>query len=669
MSQKADRKEIEALRAAIREHDHAYFALHRPVISDAEYDRLMKRLQHLETERPEWITLDSPTRRVGDTLTQGFAPVRHRAPMMSLANGYSEEEVREFDARVRKLTEREELEYTVELKIDGVAVSLRYEDGVFTLGATRGDGSQGDDVTANLRTLRSLPLRLMGKPAAGELEARGEVYMARPAFDAYNRAREESGEKPILNPRNGTAGSLKLLDPSEVARRPLDYFVYSLVEPGRHGIKTQIGALDRLREAGMRVNPHASLARGVEEVLERCREWESRRLELDYDTDGLVIKVNDLGLHDILGATAKSPRWGLAYKFASLTATTRLLDVVFQVGRMGHVTPVAVLEPVELLGTTISRATLHNFEEVARKDLRVGDWVEIEKGGEVIPQVMRAIEEKRTGSEKPIRPPRQCPSCASDLVRDEGEVALRCENPACPMQLRRRLEHFGSRAAMDIPGLGTSTVEALAAAGLVEDVGDLYDLEPAAIQELEGFAEKSAAALVLGIRESTKKPWARVLYSLGMPHVGGTTAELLAGAFASWDELKSASTEELSAVGGIGPVVAEEVHHFVRQARLKGIVEKLRQAGVTLSGPVRVMKSTVLEGKTVVLTGTLPRLTRDRASELIKAHGGTVSGSVSKKTGYVVAGEAAGSKLDKARELKVPVLDEAGLLDLLGESL
>ncbi len=643
--------------------------LARPVIADAEYDRLMKRLQDLEAEHPDLVTPDSPTRRVGETLTEGFAAVRHRVPMMSLSNSYSEDEVREFDARVRKLSERDELEYTVELKIDGVAVSLRYEDGLFTLGATRGDGSQGDDVTANLRTLRSLPLRLQGPAAGGSLEARGEVYMARPAFEAYNRAREAAGEKPILNPRNGTAGSLKLLDPREVARRPLDYFVYGLVDPGRHGVKAQMDALARMRDAGLRVNPHASLARGVEEVLELCRKWETGRLKLEYDTDGLVIKVNELRLHDVLGATAKSPRWGLAYKFASLSATTRLLDVVFQVGRMGHVTPVAVLEPVELLGTTISRATLHNFEEVARKDLRVGDWVEIEKGGEVIPQVMRAIEEKRTGKERPIRPPRKCPSCSSELVRDEGEVALRCENPACPMQLRRRLEHFGSRAAMDIAGLGSSTVDALANAELVEDVGDLYKLKPESVQELEGFAEKSAAALVTGIQASCSRPWARVLFALGAPHVGFSTAELLAEAFPSWDALLEASVDELSAVGGIGPVVAEEVHHFVRQARQGRVVEKLRKAGVTLSGPARVRKSNVLEGKTVVLTGTLPHLTRDRASEIIKAHGGTVSGSVSKKTGFVVAGEAAGSKLDKALELKVKLLDEAGLLDLLGESL
>ena len=643
--------------------------LGRPVISDTEYDRLLRRLEQLEGEHPELVTPDSPTQRVGGSPTEGFRTVRHRVPMMSLSNTYSEDELREFDTRLRKLTGRASLDYSVELKIDGVAVSLRYQDGAFALGATRGDGAQGDDITANLRTLRSLPLRLRGAAARGEVEVRGECYMARPDFEAFNRAREAAGEKPLLNPRNGTAGSLKLLDPREVARRPLSYFVYTLVEPGRHRVARQSQALEWMREAGLRVNPHAEAAHGIEEVLRACERWRTRRERLDYDTDGLVIKVDDLGLYPELGATAKAPRWGVAYKFGSLDATTRLLEVVCQVGRMGHVTPVAVLEPVELLGTVITRATLHNFEDVARKDLRVGDRVVIEKGGEVIPQVVRAIPEVRTGGEKPIRAPRKCPSCDAPLVRDEDEVALRCENPACPMQLRRRLEHFGSRTAMDIAGLGEATADQLAGEGLVEDVGDLYSLRAEPLTALEGFAEKSAEALVQAVAGSRARPWPRVLYALGVPHVGEATAELLAEAFPSWEALSGASAEELAQVHGIGPVVAGAVEHFLRQPRLRKVVDKLRRAGVTLAGPARSMRSRRFEGRTFVLTGTLPHLTREQAGERIRAHGGTVSGSVSRKTDFVVAGESPGSKLDKARELNVRVLDEAGLLSLLGEKL
>ncbi len=662
-------REVLALRREIRDHDYRYYALGQPVISDTEYDRLLRKLEELERAHPALLTPDSPTQRVGEPLTAGFASVTHRVPMMSLQNTYSEEELREFDARLRKATERDVLDYSVELKIDGVAVSLRFEEGRFVLGATRGDGEVGDDVTGNLRTIEALPLVLRGAGGKGAVEVRGECYMERADFRRYNLAREVEGEKPLLNPRNGTAGSLKLLNPAEVAKRPLTYFVYTLVEARRQGLRTQAEALAWMRDAGLRVNPRSHSARGIEELLTAVESWRAAREELEYDTDGLVIKLDELALCDQLGATTRAPRWGIAYKFGSQDATTTLRDVTFQVGRMGQVTPVAELEPVELLGTVIRRATLHNFEDLARKDLRIGDRVVIEKGGEVIPQVVRALPELRTGRERPVRAPKRCPSCGEPLVRDEEEVALRCESPACPMQLRRRLEHFGSRRAMDIAGLGASTVEQLCGTGLVEDVADLFELQAEQLMTLEGFAEKSAQALVQGIAASRARPWPRVLNALGIPHVGEATAELLAEAYPSWEALHAASAEELARVHGIGEVVAAAVRHFLSGPRLQRVVKKLARAGVTLEGAARRARSEIVAGQTFVLTGTLPHLSRDQAAEFIRAHGGTVSGSVSKKTHFVVAGEAAGSKLAQAQSLRVTILDEAGLLAMLGERL
>jgi len=651
---------VARLRAEIERHDHLYYVAGEPEITDRAYDALLRELADLEAAHPELEDPDSPTKRVAHGLLPGFPSVRHSAPMLSLDNTYSIEELAEFDARVRKLLAAEDVEYAVEPKVDGVAVHLRFEAGRFVQGLTRGDGEKGDDITANLRTIRSIPLRLRDKSVPPLFEARGEVFMETEAFAALNRRREKEGEKAFMNPRNSTTGSLKMLDTAEVARRPLQVFVYQVVAAAqRHGVRTHLESLDLAAKLGLRVNPDNARVAGFEALRRHCERWESRREALAYGADGLVVKVNDLAEQERLRATAKSPRWAIAYKFGSHEAETDLKKIELQVGRTGVVTPVAILEPVMLLGTVVGRATLHNFDDLERKDIREGDRVVIEKGGEVIPKVVRVV--PRPGRRGPaFVVPRKCPVCGEPLARDPEEAAVRCENLLCPAQVRRRLVHYASRGALDIEGLGDKTVNQLVDAGLVRDPADLYDLEIDRLVPLEGMAEKSATNLVRAIAASKEAPLERLLAAIGVRHVGGTVARLLAERFRSLRGVAEASEEELQAVSGIGPEIAASVAGYFGSREGKALLRRLEERGVKGKPPERreTPSAGPFVGKTFVLTGALS-MPREEAARRIERAGGKVSSSVSKKTDAVIAGEDAGSKLEKAKALGVAVWDEA----------
>ncbi len=652
-------RRAEQLRKEIEAHDHRYYVAGEPSISDQEYDALLRELQELEASHPGIATPDSPTRRVARGLLTGFSTVRHDVPMLSLDNTYSLEELEEFDARVRKLLREESVEYAIEPKVDGVAIALRYDEGRFALGLTRGDGERGDDITTNLRTIRSIPLRLRGTRPPEKLEVRGEVFMETKAFERMNRRREEAGERAFMNPRNATTGSLKMLDTAEVARRPLQVFIYQMVEARRHGAETHTEALDRLEELGFRVNPDNGTARGFEALRKYCERWETKHAALSYGADGLVIKVNSLRAQERLGATSKSPRWGIAYKFGVTEAETTLNSIELQVGRTGVVTPVAMLEPVVLLGTVVKRATLHNFDELERKDIREGDRVVIEKGGEVIPKVVRVIPGNRRRSD-PFPVPRRCPVCKEPLVRDPEQAAVRCENLLCPAQVRRRIVHWGSRGALDIEGLGDKTVDLLADAELIADPVDVYDLTVDDLVPLERMAEKSATNLVQAIAKSKKAPLERLIHAIGIRHVGSTVARLLAERFRSLEKLADADEESLSSIPGIGPEIARSVETYFRSAGGRRLLEGLLERGVTGTPPEKRERPAAgpFAGKTFVLTGTMS-MPREEAESRILEGGGRVTGSVSKRTDVVIAGEDAGSKLDKARALSIEVWDES----------
>lgn len=653
-------RRIESLRREIEKHDHLYYTAGEPEISDREYDALMRELEELERAHPEHADPDSPTSRVARGLLTGFPTVRHTAPMLSLDNTYSLDEVAEFDARTRKALGVESVEYAVEPKVDGVAVHLRYEKGRFALGLTRGDGERGDDITGNLRTIRSIPLRLAGRDAPEVLEVRGEVYMETKAFERLNQRRVEAGKAAFMNPRNATTGSLKTLDTAEVARRPLSIFVYQLVNPDRHGVRTQKEALALVRSLGLRVNPDNQVVDGLDELRALCGRWEKRWGDLPYGADGLVIKVNDLRAGERLGRTSKAPRWGIAYKFGSTEAETKLLRIDLQVGRTGTVTPVAILEPVILLGTEVKRATLHNQDEIERKDIRVGDRVAIEKGGEVIPKVLRVVPGSGRRGPK-FEMPRKCPVCGSPLARAAEEAAVRCENLYCPAQVRRRIQYYASRGALDIEGLGERTVDQLVDQDLVQDPADLYDLTVEMLLPLEGMAEKSAGNLVRAIQGSKDAPLERLVTALGIRHVGGTVARLLAERFRSLQAMAEADEETLLEIPGIGPEIAASVVAFFRSREGKSLARRLTERGVKGRPPERPSRAVAegpFAGKTFVLTGTL-EMPREEAERRIRAAGGKVTSSVSKKTDAVIVGEDAGSKRDKARALGVDTWDEA----------
>ena len=665
MADRGIRDGMEKLRERIREYDRLYYLEAKSAVSDAEYDRLMRELIDLEAAHPDLVTLDSPTRRVGGAPTKKFPPAKHDPPMLSLDNTYSEASVREWDARCRKHLPGDEFEYVVEQKIDGVAVSLVYEGGILVRGATRGDGENGDDVTNNIRTIRSVPLKLAGN-APDLLEVRGEVFLSRAAFAMINEEKEAEDEELFANPRNAAAGSLKLQAPALVAQRGLDIFVHTFAMCSGMDFRTHDSALKAFVGMGLKVNKHWKLAKTLDEAIAICDQWEGQRNGLPFDIDGMVIKVNSLDQQRRLGTTAKSPRHAIAYKFPTRQAVTRLMDIQVQVGRTGTLTPVAVLDPVPLGGTTISRATLHNEDEIGRKDIRIGDLVTIEKGGEVIPKVVGAVMEKRTGKEKVFRMPAKCPECGEPVRRASGEVAVRCENVACPAQVKLRLEHFTRRGAMEIEHVGASLAAQLVDRGLVRDYADLYSLTETQMQELDRMAEKSAANVIAAIWDSKKRPLSSLIFALGIRHVGSGVAEILARRYPSLDDLAGAPEEELTGIHEVGPIVAASIAAFFRQPAAKAIVRKLKSAGVNMKRtkeeePV----SDALAGKTFVFTGELEGYSRTQASDLVRKMGGNATGSVSKKTDYVVAGTAPGSKLEKARKLGVTILDEPGFKRLV----
>jgi DNA ligase (NAD+) len=723
-------QQLEKLREEIRRHEELYYAHDSPEISDREYDALLERLQQLEQQHPELISNDSPTQRVGGRPVEGFAQVVHRRPMLSLDNSYNIDELRAFDVRCQRLADGRAIDYVAELKIDGLSLALHYENQMLARAVTRGDGRVGEEVTANARTIRSIPLRLNQKGTAriadlksefsnqksknasqkaetsnqksknsdqkseisnlrfksdyklenagkkseisnlrseiSDVEVRGEAFIPRKVFERINAEREEQDEPRFANPRNAAAGTIRQLDPKITASRRLEMFAYDLLAGERKPFATHWEALDWMEQAGLRVNPERVLCKSIEEVIEFANRMEAKRDELDYEIDGLVVKVNSTALQDEFGTTNKAPRWAIAYKYAARQAETRVLSIVVQVGRTGALTPVANLEPVVLAGTTVARATLHNPDEVKRLGIRIGDWVLIEKGGDVIPKVLKVIEAKRTGAEKSFRMPRKCPVCGGEISRPEGEVVSRCIAADCPAQLEGRLLHFASRRAMRIEGLGESLVHQLMESGKVHDAGDLYTLTLEDVAGLERMAKKSASNLLAQIEASKQTDLANLIYALGLRHVGDRTATTLARQFGSLEALSKATVEELDAVPEIGLTVAQSVRDWFDDEGNLALCERLRAAGVrTKMEIIRQQTDERFGGKTFVLTGTLADFTRDEARLAIESRGGRVSGSVSKKTDFVLAGEEAGSKLDKATELGVTVLDEEAFKKML----
>jgi DNA ligase (NAD+) len=661
--------EIEKLRDEIRHHEDLYYLKDSPEISDREYDQLLEDLQKLEEAHPELLTPDSPTQRIGGRPAEGFAEVVHSRPMLSLDNSYNIDELRAFDERCRKLAEGRPLQYVAELKIDGLSLSLLYENRMLSRGVTRGDGRIGEDVTQNARTIRSVPLRLKSGATGidGDVEVRGEVFIPREVFEQTNSEREEQGEPRFANPRNAAAGAIRQLDSRLVARRKLDMFVYDLLVGGGKPFPTHWEALNWLEQAGFRVNQHRALCQSIDEVIGFANDKEALRDDLGYEIDGLVVKVNSTVLQDDFGATQKAPRWAIAYKYPARQAATQVLSIVVQVGRTGALTPVANLEPVLLAGTTVSRATLHNEDEIKRLGLKIGDWVMIEKSGEVIPKVLSVIKAKRTGTEKPFRPPKNCPVCGSPISRIEGEVVARCVAADCPAQLLGRLLHFASRRAMRIEGLGDVLAEQLVAANLVKDAGDLYSLTLEQVANLPRMAKKSAANLLAQIKASKTRDLANLIYALGIRHVGERTGGILARHFGTLERLSQAAVQDLDDIPEIGLTVAESVRDWFDDEGNRKLCDRLRTAGVKteVANQNSASPDERFAGKQFVLTGKMLNFTRDEARAMIESRGGRVNSSVSKKTDFVIAGEEAGSKLDKAMALGVPVVDEAAFQEMI----
>jgi len=654
---------IESLRAGIRRHEYLYYVLDQPEISDAEYDALMRELQALEKAHPELLTPDSPTRRVGGKPREGFVKVRHSAPMLSLDNALNEGELRDFDRRVRDLLAGAEFQYVAELKMDGLSMAAHYEDGLLRLAITRGDGVEGEDVTENARTIRALPLRV--KPPVPRFEVRGEVVMPRFYFDRLNEEREKDGLPKYANPRNSAAGSLRVLEPWITASRKLDYFAYFFFVDGKPYYPSQWQSLEALKNLGFKVNPNRKQCADVEELYAVCRQWEARRGEFPYEIDGVVAKVDSVAQQDLLGSTAKAPRWAIAYKFPARQAETVVENIEVQVGRTGALTPVAHLRPVFVSGVTVSRATLHNEDEIERLNLRIGDTVVVERSGDVIPKVVRVV--RQGGERRAFHMPKQCPVCGGGVVRAEGEAASRCINSNCPARLKETIRFFASRGVMDIDGMGEALVDQLVDRGLVKSVADVYGLTLEQLMELERMGEKSATKILQNVESSRGQPLARLLNGLGIPFVGERTARILADTFGDLDKIAAADADLLQTAEEVGPKVAESIRRFFRERHNQELVERLRDAGLRFTQEVRNHAAQgVLAGKSFVLTGTLPTMSREEAKAKIEAAGGKVTGGVSGKTNYVIAGEEAGSKLARARELGVPVLDEDGMMRLIG---
>ncbi len=667
MSKSEAAKRASDLRQQINYHRKKYYVDAQPEISDYEYDMLEKELAAIESEFPELITPDSPTQRIGGEPVEEFATVPHTKPMLSLDNAYDVREIEEVDRRLRKLLGKESLDYVAELKIDGVSIAVRYVNGLLERGITRGDGMTGEDVTPNLRTIRSIPLRLLKDITF--LEVRGEVYMPRRAFKRMNREREKRGEPLFANPRNATAGSIRLLDQRITASRELDVYFWALANVRGLSVETHWEGLQEIRELGLKTNPTSRLCGGVAEVIDYCREWEERKNGLPYDIDGVVIKLNRLELQEKAGSTSKFPRWALAYKYPAMQASTVVKDIIIQVGRTGALTPVADLEPVPLAGSVISRATLHNEEEVKRKDIRIGDTVIIEKGGEVIPKIVKVVESKRPKNARIFRMPDHCPVCKSKVFRPEDEAIARCTSASCPAKLKESILHFASRGAMDIEGLGDALVDQLLAHGIIEDFSSIYELKQEEIAELERMGKKSAENLIAEIEKSKNQPLSRLIFALGIRQIGERAAKILASRFHSLDRLAEASVEELQDIREIGPKMAESIKMFFSQKGNLELIQKLKKYGLKAEEKIKKRaEKEVFEGKTFVLTGTLEKYTREKATEIIESMGGKVSSSVSTKTDFVLAGVEAGSKLEKARKLGVKIIPESEFLRMLKRS-
>tara|TARA_R100000781_G_scaffold11360_1_gene10413 strand:+ start:8384 stop:10378 length:1995 start_codon:yes stop_codon:yes gene_type:complete len=663
MNKDQAQKRVKELKDLLREANKAYYNDAQPFMSDKEFDEKLKELEALENEF-DIHDPNSPTKRVGGETSSTFDTVQHPVPLLSLDNTYNEEELNDFDKRVQKNLEHSNYEYLVELKFDGASLRLRYENGELVLGATRGDGQKGDDITRNVRTIRDIPLKLKGNyPEV--VEVRGEAFMEREAFARLNQKREEEGLSTFANPRNSTAGSLKMQDPKAVSQRPIRFFAFDLLFDEEDISITQDKINELIKEYGLPANEFPKVCKSISEVHEVIKEWDELRHTLPYETDGVVIKINQTHLRDQLGSTSKFPRWAIAYKFEAEQATTVINDITLQVGRLGTITPVAELEPVLLAGTTVKRASLHNEDEIHRKDIRIGDTVVVEKAGEIIPQVVSVINPDRKNRAPQYEFPKTCPACDAKLIKYEGEVAWRCINPECPPQVRIKIEHFAARDALDIEGLGESVVDQLVSEKLISNYGDLYDLTIDHIIPLERMAEKSAQNLINGIASSKNQPFEKVLYALGIRFVGKTVAKDLAEAFKNLDNLRSADEEALLAVDSIGPRIAESVIDFFSNEVNNKIVDRLKEAGLQFEAKEKELASRVLEGKKIVMTGTLPTLSRNEAKELIEKHGGKTASSVSKNTDFVLAGESAGSKLTKAQDLGVEILDEDAFLNLI----
>jgi DNA ligase (NAD+) len=672
MPSSAIEKKIDALREKIRHHEYRYYVLDDPEISDADFDALMNELKRMEAGHPKLVTPDSPTQRVGGKPREGFTKAKHSSPMLSLDNAYSEEELRDWERRVHELSGRTDLEYMCELKLDGMSLALVYSDGRLERGITRGDGSVGEDVTLNVRTVRSIPLSIpkdkltkAGIPA--DFEVRGEMLMPLAAFRKLNEERERQGLAVFANPRNFTAGTVRQLEPSITAQRRMDFFAYLLLRDGQTFFVRQSAAMNALEGAGFKVNPNRKLAKNLDEVWKFIQSWEAKREALPYEIDGIVIKVDRTAWQRELGFTGKAPRWAIAYKYAARGGVTQIEDILVQVGRTGKLTPVAALKPVPIGGTTVSRATLHNMDEIERLGVKIGDWVEVERGGDVIPKVVKVVEDDKAHprGDKQFVMPEHCPVCGGNVVRTPGEVDHRCVNANCPAKLQGTILHFASRHVMNIDGLGEALVNQLTERGLVKNVADLYKLTKDDLLKLERMGEKSAENVLAEIAASKKLPLERVICGLGIRFVGERTAQFLAEHFGALDAIMKAGAEELEEVNEVGPRIAESIVEFFADEHNRKLVSDLRKAGLTFTGQKKE-KGTKLAGKTFVLTGTLARHTRDEAKKMIEDAGGRVSGSVSKKTDYVVAGSDAGSKLDKARELGVEVIGEEELEGLVG---
>jgi DNA ligase (NAD+) len=665
----AVKKEIENLREKLRHHEYQYYVLDEPEISDAAYDRMMNRLKELEEAHPELVTADSLTVRVGGAPREGFSTVRHARPMLSLDNAFSFDALGEWDRRVREGSGQQKIEYIAEHKFDGLSISLQYEDGVLARGVTRGDGTTGEDVTPNVKTIRSIPLRvdaavLKKIKLRADFEVRGEVMMTRKAFEALNRQQEQIGGKIFVNPRNSAAGAVRVLDPAITAARRLDFFAYYVLVDGKAPFAKHSESLQALKQLRFRASDDWKLCAGIEAVTAYCDDWDEKREKLPYEIDGVVIKVNSVPIQNELGYTAKAPRWAIAYKYPARQETTVVNDIIVNVGRTGALTPVAMLEPVQVGGVTVGRSTLHNFDEIERLGLQIGDTVLIERAGEVIPHVLKVVKEGK--NRKPFRMPKNCPECGSAIHHVEGEVAYRCVNAACPAKRKESILHFAGRHAMNIDGLGEKIMDQLVDKGLVKDVADLYSLELEGIAGLERMAEKSAQNLLDEIEASKKNSLARLIYALGIQFVGERTGQLLAEHFSSLEELAAAKEEQLIEVPEVGPKVAASIAEFFSEPANLKLIKKLSKAGVHPTAEKRKVKSDKFAGKSFVFTGGLANRSREEAGEIVQQHGGKVSGSVSKKTDYVVVGTDPGSKFDKAKELGVTILTESEFEKLLG---